>query len=536
MRDKFLITVFFVSFISSIFLSLFIPIYGDEFDWRLISSRILVDHQLVWVFPSCLKGFWLDAPITWYPYLFFEGLIYQGAHNLRLLRLIGGAIFLFILYLNIEILKKLSGLGFLKSFLVVTSYFSLGVLPFSMVLNRPELELNLLVCISVFLAVTLKKGDAGLDRNFSNLLLLGLFSLIAIFMLGAHPKGIFFLPIIASSFWLVSKSKKYFFVFLMVCGTTTYQTIKLWDARTLCEENTWLNFRNLTLSPVQIFKDPILFIEMFWTNLKNSVLYIKYIYFQDLYQSNWPAMNSEFRNSLGELFTRVSNSSISVMAIISFVFFALSIFHMARRKNYDYSLITLSIALSILLLSGMQSGKNFYEANWFWGLTFLLLIFSVNFSNGLTYNFFKSYLIPFLMLIGVLSTLLRIYQFYPSFSSWQVSAKTYSLVNESNHKYQLKEFAKNQCDIGEHASSLVLETLTYPSFWGHPKPYFITFLTGWWGTGTNYPDLIRSANSGGMILQCSNIPPEYLKYTKRNDQNYCCVSGSDLNKVKTIKR
>lgn len=84
----------------------------------------------------------------------------------------------------------------------------------------------------------------------------------------------------------------------MICVVTAYQTIRLWGARTLCEENTWLSFRNLTLSPEQLFQDPFKFIEMFGTNLKNSFLYIKYIYIQDQYQSNWPAVDPEFQVAL----------------------------------------------------------------------------------------------------------------------------------------------------------------------------------------------------------------------------------------------
>jgi hypothetical protein len=535
MKNIFLISILFVGFIYSFFLSLFIPIYGDEFDWRLISSRLFVDHQLVWVFPSCLKGFWLEAPITWYPYLFFEGLIYQGAHDLRLLRLFGCVIFLIILYLNAKILKTLSGLGFPVCLLVVTSFFSLGVLPFSMVLNRPEQELNLLVCIAIALAITLKKGNSEFDRTPRKILLLGVFSLIVIFMLGAHPKSIFFLPIIASSYWLVSKSKKYTFVFLMICVVTAYQTIRLWGARTLCEENTWLSFRNLTLSPGQIFQDPFKFIEMFGTNLKSSFLYIKYIYIQDQYQSNWPAIDPEFQVTLSGSLFLVANISIFAMAIISFNFFILGIRRIASRKNYDYSLIFISITVSIILLSGMQSGKNFYEANWFWVLIFLLFIFSIDFNNSLIRKIFKHYIVPLFVIFGLLSSAVRIVQFYPSLTSWQMAAKSYSLANSLNHKKQLKEFARDRCDINQFATGLVLETLTYPSFWEHPKPYFITFLTGWWGTGTNYPELIRNAHSGGMILQCPNIPPEYLKYTKRNDQNFCCVSSADIYKVRGIK-
>ena len=535
MRNNFLIPIFFLGSIGSFFLSLFIPIYQDEFDWRLISSRLFIDHKLVWVFPSCLRGFWLDIPITWYPYLFFEGLTFQGAHDLQLLRLIGCLIFVIILCLIVGILKAISGLGLPTSLLLVVGYFSLGVVPFSMVLNRPEQELNILVCLSILIAVTLKKGDAEFTVISRKILLLAIFSLIVIFMLGAHPKGIFFLPITASAYWLVSKSKKLFAIFCMICIATSYQTIRLWGIRTQCEENTWLNFRNLTINPAQLIQDPVQFIQTFGTNVKNSFIYIKYIYIQDHYQSNWLAIDPEFHLSLNSSFVQLVNISMLAMTMICFIFFMLSIRRIANRKNYDYSLISIAIAMSLLLLSGMQSGKNFYEANWFWVLIFLLFILSLDFSNCSMRRITKNYIITFLLIIGIVSSALRIIQFYPSLPAWKIKADSYSLANTSAHKNQLKDFAKDQCDINENSTGLVLETLTYPSFWNHPKPYFIIFLTGWWGTGTNYPNLLRSENSGGMILQCSNIPPEYLKYTKRNDQNYCCVSGGDLNKVKTIK-
>jgi hypothetical protein len=74
-----------------------LPIYGDEAQWKLVSSRLLIDGKLVYLFPACVTGFLLDPPLTAYPLRLIEAALYADASDPRSLRLPAVGIFVAIL-------------------------------------------------------------------------------------------------------------------------------------------------------------------------------------------------------------------------------------------------------------------------------------------------------------------------------------------------------------------------------------------------------------------------------------------------------
>jgi len=185
----------------------FFPIYVDEIYWKLINSRFFLDRkEMMYFFPVCTKGFLLNTPISWYPARILDSLIYQDLSNIYKLRYISLTIFLFIiLYLAWFVRKiKITNLPFLNSVGIVLAPFSFGVLPFMLVMNRPEQLMVLLIILACTLPIIINK-----KIKFIISCVFAIFYLIISWIiLGTHFKSSFFLPsILLSAFFLIKNWK-----------------------------------------------------------------------------------------------------------------------------------------------------------------------------------------------------------------------------------------------------------------------------------------------------------------------------------------
>ena len=134
--------LFLLIFISSFVLSIFIPIYSDEFFWKVQVSRFFFDEgKLLGLSPMCEKSFLIDTPLSWYPLVWLNSLIYAGVHSLTQLKLLGlfGSLTLFSLWAWMVRLSL--GLRWMHAFIFVAGFLSAGVLPFLLTFNRPEQSL-----------------------------------------------------------------------------------------------------------------------------------------------------------------------------------------------------------------------------------------------------------------------------------------------------------------------------------------------------------------------------------------------------------
>src|SRR5258706_9278605 len=82
-----LAVLFLLGFLLTMWMAFFVPVYADEPAWKLIGARLFVDAgKLLYFFPFCDTGQWIDIPLTWYPARLIDTWIYQDASNPWLLR------------------------------------------------------------------------------------------------------------------------------------------------------------------------------------------------------------------------------------------------------------------------------------------------------------------------------------------------------------------------------------------------------------------------------------------------------------------
>ena len=575
-----LIGVYLVSFAITIFSAFKLPVYVDEVQWKLTVSRYFLDGgKLIYLFPACDKGWLLSTPITWYPGRILDALLYGDASSPDKLRSYGWSIFMGLIFLWAWILYRLSDISKFNCLLFISSFFSLGMLPYLMVLNRPEQ--SLLLWTSLALGVSLVFSRSKLPTISMRLLITGLFILFGFLIASAHPKGIYFFPLLFFVFRNCEKSIFLGLVFISTLIISAYETISLWKIRTSCEESPWLTklISQFTVQPELIFTNPAAFFDAGFNNLKRWHDYLDPIAFHADYQSQWflgtPLVN-QFPNFfwligygvpylliailfLLPFFNRVNYSFnflysllkvnkqkliyFSLPVFIAFILIVINrwqwsvvvlaymitpmysgkwIFSRLRNLSFSISKIQFGILIAIFLICFMQSLKNFYEASLLWPLLILFFIYGSPRLNLSVKRALIIYFLPIMLLLGIGYAITRVV------ITWDLpvmqfnSKRVHHLDSE-----KVKLFAKNQCGISDGSYPLVLDDKTYSIYWDRPFPLHISYVFGWWSTGTNPANTALKTQAEGLIITCESVSPEISRGFLKQD-GLCCLSKEGL--------
>src|SRR5579872_1805415 len=141
-------------------LLLVFPIYSDELLWKLLDSRLLLDSgKLLYLFPECTKGISLDPPISWYPLQLIDAALYSDMTNPQMLRYWAiGIFFALVFYCAWFVRFSLRpAIGYAATVGAVLAPLSLGVLPFLLVMNRPEQGLLVVLVLGCSIPVLLER-------------------------------------------------------------------------------------------------------------------------------------------------------------------------------------------------------------------------------------------------------------------------------------------------------------------------------------------------------------------------------------------
>ncbi|MBS1227013.1 MAG: hypothetical protein H6R17_290 [Proteobacteria bacterium] len=516
--------LFLIGFLVTMWMGLFVPLYGDEPSWKLIGSRMFADDgKLLYFFPQCATGQWIDIPLTWYPARLIDTLIYEDASNPWLLRNLSWIFFLVLLACWSAILHIVSRLSIIISGLFVTSFFSIGVLPFLMVFNRPEQ--SLLIWLTLGFAVMLwfdKHRVRGLSGKF---LLTAFFAVLACLIAATHPKGLFFFPVLLVAWWRPVKSLPLGLGLLCVMAWSALDTTHVWQLRTACAESPWLTkvLQSLSLQPQQLWQDPAGFFEAGKVNLAAFGDYVKGIQFKDEYQSLWLPSTLEVSSSflIGVLINALTWLPVVVAAIVV----ALNLGSQLWKRQAGWALMAVVLALSLVVQVFLQSNKNFYEAGIVFPVILLVCIFTFPSRENASGRLLCHVLLPLMLISGSLSAYVRCDLFWDTAKEWR-SERTQGPADIAG----LRGFALDQCGISDGVENLVVDEFTYHAFWQHRRPMFLTYVAGWWATGTNYAETLTKRNAGGLVTRCIGMSDDLKNISKQRD-GFCCASAVDLERL-----
>lgn len=535
-------------FCITVSISSFLPIYTDEIAVKIATGRLLNDgFELISLFPQCGAAFSLPVPFTWIPARFLDWMIYGNLSEPIFLRLIGimvlvawlGALGWFAkshLKTEISLLRIMGGL---------VAFVSLGVLPFLLVLNRPEQ--SLLIGITYFCLLPFILARYQFKSNWVWALLTLSFLLVASYIFSSHPKTFFFLPlIIVSALHFGFSSRRIVLGISLFAGLAwiSYDSLTFWSNRIYCSDAPLVNgiFKSISLSFESLFTQPGQFLLGGLDNVIHSKEYIKNLLFQQRYQSDWLPSNSD--QKLGGAVASI-NYAMKAIFVLGFGYVIVALTNRVRADFHDRKLVPQTIIPAALLIgvffyTFFLAGKNFYESSLVLPLALLLIVLLFPLSGPSTFlNRSYSFIFGILLITSIVSQINLIRSFtayipYPWITGGQVSGQDLSI---SPFKFSKKRDemidAAALCGIraNHYNPHLVIDDLTYFTFKNAYKPFHVLYVASFWGQDIgdkNFFSFLRQKKSVGVITSCNRLPPEIRTLAKEH-ADFCCFSQQDIN-------
>ncbi len=189
--------------IGSFGLAALLPVYTDEIVWKLEQGRLGYDggqSLSITMQPNCGR-YATAVPLAALPFRWLDTLFYQDISAPGVIRAIGVGLGLLWFAIAWRLSTKLTrgALNGSTSGLVILAGVSLGIMPFMVFLSRPEQLL--LIGITICFLPALDEGPFVRPAFGLSLLRVTGIVLLGMFILSAHPRGIFVLPLVLLACW-----------------------------------------------------------------------------------------------------------------------------------------------------------------------------------------------------------------------------------------------------------------------------------------------------------------------------------------------
>ena len=459
-----------------------LPVYPDEEQWLYINSRQSIDHLMQYLFPVCENGFRLDQPILWSPIRWLDWLIYSHFSQIMNIRVAGiiQAVLFIIVYSKFlgnfsRNVKEAKAIAF--------GVFCLGLIPFLLILNRPEQQLTLLFFAALNTSFILKKSTSPIKKMTSG----GIFILLVVSMPAIHPKGaLFSLAACTISLLIGIRKSGWIDILAITLGViSSINSIQVWSLRTTCEQSEFLSsiFRTITINPTDLHSDSV---RMVIGNIIRTPKYLINIFYQENYQSNWLAQESQI-----SIVFQLMADAVLVMAVV-FILTSLGRHFMnAIRRKETLNLVDFVSIVFIGMfgiLNTLQRTKNFYDSY----LPIILLLSAaiiVRRERPLisTKKLKKS------LVAGVILSL-------PAFISTSLN-----FIEIDDHK-QLLTYKSiiQECEITDYELSqggFIIEGSLTKYFWATPRFVYSNYVWGWWAQDVDADKLIRNLKPPVVIIR-----------------------------------
>lgn len=541
-----------ISFLIVFALGIFIPIYADEVSTKMtqatVSAGVWQMHTLI---PQCRPDFALKIPISWYPAATIYHLLYSGVSPLGI-RIISLATTFSWLALIVFWTKCTFPIPQyrLRLLAAMAAVVGLGVLPFTMILSRSEQWLLLL--LTAFLVFPIAANRASrLDSRWISVAWFILFCIGISLFFYAHPKAVFFLPVVLFSafYGLKSRSKTLFGLSVLFTAICAFQSVQFARELYRCEyaPNLSAFFASQTVNIGMLAESPLVVLRELISHLISAPWKIgRHLIFQKEYQSTW--LPSLVGGKLSPLIVLV-NIGVGAALIVTY-FTALIVppivFFFARARilgSYrNFFIATLWIALFGHI--AIYNSWNFYGGALVIPLAVLLLALSyVEFNLSSKRLLGSNKLLVALFVIFLTSSMVLVLTVVPrlveaihtngdGLRGQSLSVPTFDFqVNRD----RVRSLAK-ACNLqGDGARRLVVDDMTYFAFDNMTEPLHLVYLSEL-GMGSDIKnseikEFLSRMGSDGVIAQCTFLPPA-LKDISLHDGNICCVRLEDSTKPK----
>ncbi len=507
----------------------YVPIFFDEVGWKIITSRYFLDGGYsINLFSFCGASSLLTPfPKILLPAAFLDAFLYQNLSELlkfRWLGLLNLVLFIFALF---YLVKKVSegqpSSNYKKLSVFCLGFLMAGTLPFGLHINRPEQ--GLVTLLALMMIIPLVKKDTNAFRGF----LILSFCVIANLFFFSHAKALFFSPILFLVIWALRVNK---WVRLALSGYVfccSYASFKFYSNRSLCPESPKIAkfVAGHMLSPEEFFKDPVKGLEKIASNLFHFKTYIYNILFLKG-ENLWLPEPSMWPNEMKWI-----NGSLKVILYGWLGLIAWDWIKNCRNIRNYYTQISYALIIGLLSLSGLMARKTTYESNLVLLCILLLGVLVMGQKRKKISRLeekLRSGALSGLVIAALVSGLFNL-MFFGSFfqTEWKKGGKVEGL-SEGYSGFNLKPVQKRiealarKCGIENSPSTkhLVIDALTYTSFWKTKEPFFMSVVD--WDGLKRERKFLKDYQSDGLILQCRYLNEAFLKEVIR-EGDFCCMPG-----------
>jgi len=463
-----------------------LPVYPDEEQWIYVNARQITDHTMQYLFPVCQQGFQIAQPVIWSPIRLLEWFFYSHlgfVHHIRMVGIIQAVVTIFLLNQFLHLYaRKLR-----QSQAVLFSGLLIGLLPFLMVLNRPE-QLLLILFLSSLNLTHIYNRSVSMKKRAMSLLLIAF--LIAS-MPAIHPKGSLFAVMGVAIFTFIVKRKARIAKFAILGGAVLSIVVstQIWSLRTLCPESKFLTstFGDITLNPTQLNSSTA---RKIIGNIIRTPKYLANMMYQNSYQSDWMAQ----RNEVPELILVLANLGLCIFTL----FLLFSIYKSIREESFrireldDSRMIALVFLTGFATLAVLQRTKNFYDSY----LPAILILVSVAITINIDLK--VKYLRPILVLPVIITI-----------PALLMTSVNFPQENAANNEIVAREIIK-ECGISQaqlKKGDFIIDGSLSGPLWGSPRFIYAVYLWGWWAQDVDAERVMKNLKPPVIILQNVGLIP-----------------------------
>jgi hypothetical protein len=529
--------------IGSFCLASVLPVYTDEITWSAILGRLNYDHGkslTITLQPTC-EGVYATrvATVMWWPRWVNTYLADLLDTPLRI-RLWGMLVAFSWIAITWQLLRRIFSGGNRYLLASVVAWSTLGVMPFLLVLNRPEQVL--LLGTTVFLLLGYKPPQA--PRHVVGKVAVAVAILLGTwYVLAVHPRGLFVAPLTMVFAYRVTSGKALRWGLMAALGVLTMSILRAWQPLWGCSQDPsfarLLAFSNFATAHALGMDRAFLKTQALWL-MQTKGWFLKEFTPKDDYSSGMiPAFALPHVRLL-----RDAMEAVCLALLLSGILHTILCLREWIKRPHDTSRLLLALSgwLIYFLNVLVRVEKNEYEAAYMQPLMGLLIVCSAHLfwssyrdgrrpAGTTTRRMLMAAQVVVMLLSVVSQCALFVTYSKPARTTWshggQPAGQKFSVstVGYSTIATRVRNVAA-QCSIdpAKPQSHLIVDESSYFVFRKSEEPMFAAYFDdrGW---GYYRPDptrLFQSLHSTGLITYCNRVPSIYAKRT-HGDGELCCL-------------
>jgi hypothetical protein len=529
-------------FLLSLLFGTFVPLYTDEVATKMMLARFFAEEgKIVTAFPQCGSSFFINTPLLFYPAAIVHSFLYSSLlpFGIRISGVAMAFLWVVLFYwwiVNFHPVRQ----NRIYLFGCITAMLSLGITPFLLILARSEQWLVMLITLYCIFPI-ISKNILQRQSVFWHLVLVIAFALVTSLFFYVHPKAVFFAPLVAVSaiytFRGKSRLKLLILSFIFAC---TVQNILFAKTALDCEQAPKLSamlsaqtidFGLIKTNPTELIRTAV-------GNLLTAPIKITtHILFNHSYQSGWLSDMDEYYSSAMPNIANVGSKILLLACLWGALILPLLYFRRSITSN--------SIGASFCLVASLWTGYvghlalynswNFYSGALILPLAIVILIWvGIELFNLYIQRLWAKCTLLTILLFSLLSSYSLFFMIIPKLVSIAYSDNGLSssqplsvpALKYASQRLNVRELAKSCGVVGDGASRLVVDDLTYFAFDGLREPIHMVYLyEGGFGAdipGAEIAPFLAKMKSSGIIAQCTYLP-EFYKIQAVRHGNLCCV-------------